>query len=495
MGKGEKRHPVMKGFAALLVVLLVAGGVAQWRYDVVDRVDLPFALPFGIGAADPRTEPAQVRPPGGLELARQPIAPAVAPVALGAPADPARVRAAVSKVLASEDLGPHVAAVVTDLRGRVLFRSGSGIFRPASTLKLLTSVAGLESLGPQTRFHTDVVRVGNQLTLVGGGDPFLASTPAAAAGRYPSGRAALSTLAARTAASLRAAGVTRVRLSYDDSLFTGPGLNPAWPSTYFPEGVVPPISALWVDEAADPDGSGYLANPAAGAASAFATALKSRGVTVVGQPVRRTTPAAAARVARVLSPTVGQIVQRLVDVSDNNAAEVIARHVAIAEGQPATFTGGAAAVRDVLSGLGVDTTGLSTFDGSGLSRRDRLRPQTLADVLVLAASADHPQLRDVINGLSVSGFDGSLKARFAEAPAWSRGRVQAKTGTLSAAGTHSLAGIAVDRDGTPLVFAALTDRVKIEDTLAARADLDRFAALLSACSCASSGSETLGSTP
>ncbi len=44
---------------------------------------------------------------------------------------------------------------------------------PASTLKLLTTTAALEALGPDRTFATRVVG-GRQLTLVGGGDPFLA---------------------------------------------------------------------------------------------------------------------------------------------------------------------------------------------------------------------------------------------------------------------------------------------------------------------------------
>ena len=57
---------------------------------------------------------------------------------------------------------------------------------PASTLKLLTATAALETLGPDRTFATRVVADGrNRLTLVGGGDPFLTGkrpTDAAARG-------------------------------------------------------------------------------------------------------------------------------------------------------------------------------------------------------------------------------------------------------------------------------------------------------------------------
>jgi len=42
--------------------------------------------------------------------------------------------------------------------------------------------------------------------------------------------------------------VTRVRLAYDASLFTGPRVNPRWPAGYVTDQVVSPITALWADE-------------------------------------------------------------------------------------------------------------------------------------------------------------------------------------------------------------------------------------------------------
>ena len=66
---------------------------------------------------------------------------------------------------------------------------------PASTLKLLTTTAALEALGPDHTFATRVVADGRRsLTLVGGGDPFLAGKrPTTGPSR---GDASLQTLAA-----------------------------------------------------------------------------------------------------------------------------------------------------------------------------------------------------------------------------------------------------------------------------------------------------------
>jgi D-alanyl-D-alanine carboxypeptidase/D-alanyl-D-alanine-endopeptidase (penicillin-binding protein 4) len=185
--------------------------------------------------------------------------------------------------------------------------------------------------------------------------------------------------------------------------------------------------------------------------------------------------------AAVQSAPLGEIVEKTLAVSDNNAAEVIGHHVGLAVLQDGSFSGGTAAVMQVLQGLGVDTTGSRVYDGSGLSRRNRLTPETLLGVLRVAASTDHPQLRAVITGLPVAGFVGSLQARFDDAPADVRGRVRAKTGTLT--GVSGLAGIATGVDGTRMAFVAITDDVAVPRTLAARHDLDLIAGALGGCRC------------
>lgn len=466
----------------LLVVLVVLAAVGNAQYDLGHRW-------FGLEKADPDSHPAQVLPPLGLDLTAGTPAPPVASALTPATADPVAIRAALAHLLSDQRLGKRVALVVTDLgSGKVLFRHGSGAVTPASTTKLLTSVAALESLGPMARFTTSVVAVGNRLTLVGGGDPFLASGPAAAKGHYPA-RADVHTLAQRAAAALKLQGVTQVRLTYDATLFRGPAVNPTWPANYLPDSVVPPISALWVNEG-QLHGR-YVSDPAAAAGRTFATALAKAGVKVVG-PVRPGRAAAdAVPVAEIKSAPLGEIVQHTLAVSDNNAAEVLARQVGLKVANNPTFTGGAAAVFKVLGQLGVDTAGSQIHDGSGLSRKNQLTPTTLLDVLRVAASPEHPTLREVITGLPVAGFTGSLQERFDDGPAAARGRVLAKTGTLT--GVHGLAGVASDLDGDLLGFVIIADRVAGPNSLAAKHDIDLMAASLGACHCGSPR-PTTGST-
>jgi serine-type D-Ala-D-Ala carboxypeptidase/endopeptidase (penicillin-binding protein 4) len=457
-----------------LVLLLLAAAAASYRFDLGERW-------FGFEGPDPSTDPAAVAPPEGLVL---PALETPEPVAdqAGGTLDPAKVRRTVAPLLRNRDLGRDVLATVADLDGRLLFSSGTGEAIPASTTKLLTTTAALETLGPDHTFATTVVSGGpGRIVLVGGGDPFLASKPVDPQGSTYPRRADVDSLARATARALADAGRTRVRVGYDASLFSGPEVNPHWPDTYVPEGVVAPITALWVDEGRPASGFGRVDDPAATAASVFAAALARRGIDVVGVPTPRRAGPDATELARVTSAPLSQIVERVLDVSDNEAAEVLSHQVGLARTGRGSFDTGARSVLQVLDGLGVPTDGAEVYDGSGLSREDRLDPDTLAAVVELAARTDHPELRAVVTGLPVAGFTGSLDHRFTDGDGAGRGLVRAKTGTLS--GVSALAGTVTDRDGRPMVFVVMADRVALVDTLAARDALDGVAAALAACSC------------
>jgi D-alanyl-D-alanine carboxypeptidase/D-alanyl-D-alanine-endopeptidase (penicillin-binding protein 4) len=473
---GEKRHWILRYAAEVLVLVLLAAGVASYQLDLGERW-------FGWGPVDPRTDPSAVLPPEGLRLpAAGPVA-AVARTGRSVALDPARVAATVQPLLRKRVLGPHYSVLVTDVTtGRTVYRTGAATVTPASTTKLVTSAAALDTLGPMVRFRTSVrwVPSARQLVLVGGGDPFLASSPRSAQSSYPD-RADVATLARLAVRKLRTLKVRRVRLAFDDSYFTGPGVNPAWPASYVPEGVVPPISALWVDEGASPRGFGFLDDPAAGAAQVFAAALRRSGLAVGPQVTRTVVPEAAVDVAAVSSAPLGEIVERTLAVSDNQAAEVLARHVGLAERQEGSFTAGTAAVLDVVRRLGVPVSGDRLYDGSGLSRLNRLSPDTLAGVLRLAESGDHPELRPVFTGLPVAGFTGSLQYRFDKGPTEARGRVRAKTGTLT--GVHGLAGVADGASGSRMAFVVVADDVPPPKDFQAQVLIDRVAGALGACTC------------
>ncbi len=356
---------------------------------------------------------------------------------------------------------------------------------PASLTKLLTTSATLAELGRQTRFFTTVTADPRtrSIVLVGGGDPLLAVSvpPAAAASTYPR-PATLRELAQQTAAALKDDGVRRVRLGYDTTLFTGPAVNPHWPATYIPQNVVSPISALWVNEGREVPG--YVqraADPAMFAAQQFAVELATFGVKVLGPPAPRTNPAGSIQVASVASPPLAEIVEHIISVSDNEGAEVLLRQLAVGAGLSGSVANGLRVEVGVLAGLGISLSGATLYDGSGLSRQDRLPVRTIIAALQATAAPANPDLRSVITGLPVAGFSGSLWYRFVDDSKAGVGLVRAKTGTLT--GVHGLAGLVLTRDNQVAVFVAAADKVKVPKTLAARADLDRIATALSGCGC------------
>ena len=463
--------------AGLVVLVLIAAGLT-FQFDLGTRW-------FGFDYPSPVTEPAQVLPPAGLTLpAAQPAA-AVAPTSDDRAVDGAAVRRALARLVASKKLGRHFAVDVSQVSdGAVVYRKGARSVTPASTLKMLTAAAVLEALGPDHRFTTRVVATPSsaRIVLVGGGDPLLGRDASDPPGTYPA-RADLDTLARATVKALHAAGRDRVRLGYDASLFTGPAVNPRWEPSYVPDNVVSPISALWVDEGRDRRGLGYRSpDSAAAAAQVFAAALRKRGIAVVGSPTATVAATGAQDLASVQGAPLAQVVQHVLEVSDNEGAEVLARQVAIARELPASFAGGARAVTAVLTELGLDLAGDRIYDGSGLSRQDLLTPGTLLSVIDVASSPEHPGLRSVVADLPVAGFTGSLAYRFETGDQAGLGMVRAKTGTLT--GVHGLTGTVTSVDGAVMGFVAIADRVKLPNTLAVRALLDEVAAALAGCTCA-----------
>jgi serine-type D-Ala-D-Ala carboxypeptidase/endopeptidase (penicillin-binding protein 4) len=433
--------------------------------------ETPAPTPFwerNVAAAAPALEPATngavVPAPSGLAATLTPLL-----------ADPALVHDTVGVVVADP------------MTGTVLYaKQGSTGLAPASTAKLAVAAAALEALGPTHRFTTQVVEgaAAGTIVLVGGGDPTLAG-PAAVGAADPGfpEPARLTDLASSTATALKAQGRTSVSLGYDDSLFTGPALAPGWRTSYFTEGDVAPVSALEVDEGRpNPTQPGRTQNPALLAAQDFATLLTKDGIAVTGPPAAATATPQATAIAQVSSPSVAALVQRMLGISDNDIAEALARQLAIRTGEPATFAGGAAAIRATLGKLGVDPAGFAMVDASGLSHSDRLYPTALTQVLDLVVAGHHPELASMLAALPVAGFSGTLDARYLRSPAAAAaGVVRAKTGTLD--GTAALAGYLDDDSGRLLTFAVVAGAVPLGATATTEAALDRVAAGLVTCGC------------
>ena len=462
---------------AMINVFTLAAGLAVARM-LPSRLA---ALRVPTVAADPVAHPGAVL---GTGTQARPL-----PTASG-------LRQALAGPLSAAALGPRVAALVADpVTGQVLLSEhGTRLMTPASTTKLATGLAALAVLGGDARFTTRVVRgaAPGSIILVGGGDPTLA-VKTFPARDYPR-PATLASLAAATARTLVAQGRRTVVLGYDTSLYGGPQLAPGWPTAYVSTGDVTPIVSLEVDQgrltaAGQPEDSDDPYNlaarsedPAGMAASAFAELLAADGIHVTGAPTAQVAPARAVPIASVASPPLTALVAQMLEESNNVIAENLARQVALARGQPASFSGAARAVVDELMRLGV-TTGIGLVDGSGLSPQDAIAPVTLAKILELAAG--RPQYRTLLAGLPVAGFSGTLSAGesvFAGISGAALGSVRAKTGNLGT--VTSLAGLVYDKSGGVLVFALMADQVPSAGMLREAANaIDAAAAALAGCGC------------
>jgi serine-type D-Ala-D-Ala carboxypeptidase/endopeptidase (penicillin-binding protein 4) len=373
--------------------------------------------------------------------------------------------------------GSYSGSVVEVGTGKVLYtHNATRPHVPASTMKLLTATAALSILGPDHTFKTTVVSPQpGQIILVGGGDPYLARKASA---DYPR-RGTISGLARATASRLKQDKINKVSLGYDAALFTGPAWNPRWPSFY--RGSASPTSALVVDEgrvgASSPNPR--YQDPAKEAAAAFAAALSTQGITVTA-PRRTRAPKLAPPIASVSSMRLERIVENVLMISDNDAAEVLFRQAAIGAGKAGSIAEASKVVQSELSELGVWEPGMRINDGSGLARETKVPASSMVKMLRLAAGQQHPELRAVITGLPVAGVEGSLRIRYFDDQSLAgRGVVRGKTGTLNK--VRAQAGLVRTTDGSLLAYAFLINNPKNDYN--ARVWLDRVTTAISACGC------------
>ena len=385
---------------------------------------------------------------------------------------PASVGAALEGPLSDGSLGASVGAVVIDVAtGEVVFDQGGSQPRStASNEKVFTAVSILSALGPDHRIATTVTwdPTTSALTIVGAGDPTLASVAAEGS--------SLDQLATQVAEQVPSQ--SPITLRYDTSLFTGPDTAPGWDASYPELGVAAPVSALIVNRARIPGMDAREPDPALAAAAAFADMLVERGFTVDGPE-----PGSAIGdvVAETESVPLATMVETMLTESDNDMSEQLAHLAGAQLTGTGSFESGGAATKQAITALGVPVTGLVSVDGSGLSYEDLAAPLTLASVIAAVAGESSPAWSwPIITGLPIAGLTGTLDDRFLDADsAAGAGVVRAKTGTLI--GVSTLAGTVVDADGRLLVFAFMADEATDVDL--SRAALDRAAAALAQCSC------------
>jgi D-alanyl-D-alanine carboxypeptidase/D-alanyl-D-alanine-endopeptidase (penicillin-binding protein 4) len=452
-------------FGGIAVVVVIAVGVALALPYVSNRLALPWA---------PNLPKGDIPVPAAVTLSLQPpSSTAPAPTNAG-------VASALAGPAANGALGTLTGIVIDPATGATLWNHNSDqLLTPASATKLLTTSAALLKLDHGLQLTTKVVAGSTPDTaiIVAGGDPTLNSLPDGKDSLY-TGAAHLDDLVAQVK---QASGGTIKKVQIDLSAYTGNQTAPGWapedaPSTYA-DTVVPAMLDGGRSNPVD-DHSNRVANPAGVLMQTFAQRL---GASAAGTT---TAPQGARVLGQVRSAPLTELIDNLLQHSDNNLAEAVGRQTAIASGTPPSFAGSTQATLNVLAQNGFDTSGVSLNDGSGLSTLNKVPAKLLAQLLAVAAAPDGKdprtaKLRPLLEGLPVAGGSGTLSDRYTDPTSSSgKGWVRAKTGTLS--GVNTLAGVVLDQDGRVLVFALMSNG---SDANTGRPALDAVAATLRGCGC------------
>ncbi|SFS57194.1 D-alanyl-D-alanine carboxypeptidase/D-alanyl-D-alanine endopeptidase [Saccharopolyspora flava] len=408
--------------------------------------------------------------------------PKITPLGRNAPTPaPSGISAALAAPASNPALGT-LGGVVMDARtGDVLWQQNPNQpLTPASTGKLLAMSAAMLTLDHDARLTTKVVR-GSQpgtVVLVGGGDPTLSALSGDRESVYR-GAPKLDDLVAQVKA---ASGGSVNTVLVDTSRYRGPTAAPGWLPEDVAAGFYAPMEPVMLDGGrADPttDYSPRTQTPALQAGQELAKRLGAANA------APGSAPANAQVLGQVQSAPVSELVENVLQHSDNVLAEALTREVAIATGKEPSFAGGVQAVREVLQRNGLDVSGTTMADGSGLSLDDRITPRLLGQLLQKATAPAGPdgvlpeasaKLRDLLPGMPIAGGSGSLADRYQNSAG--QGWVRAKTGTLD--GANSLAGSVVTEDGRLLVFAMMSNGTS---SSSARPALDALADALRGCGC------------
>src|SRR5690606_9041096 len=186
-------------------------------------------------------------------------------------------------------------------------------------------------------------------------------------------------------------GVVRVEGSVvgNESRYDRERYVPSWPSRYIAQDQIGPMSALALNDgfAAYPTSPDVWAelvaaeDPAREAAAVLTRLLEARGVDVVGEPrAAAPRPPGGVELAAVESVPMTDVVAQMLRESDNSTAELLIKELGHGAGDPST-AGGLAVATAALAEAGIDMSGVTMADGSGLSVDNRVPCDVLVDVL------------------------------------------------------------------------------------------------------------------
>lgn len=371
----------------------------------------------------------------------------------------------------------------------VSLRTGLPIYRfnptlalnPASTMKLLTTVAALETLGLEHRYPTEFYTrhpaqdgAVSELWVKGYGSPIfvseemhlIAKTLIKMGIRQINGPIYVDDSFFGAAEPIRFPGKTgksvyRVitgALSYN---FNHPSSLLAAARSYKKK----KTSAQLTQE--NPKRPALLnqkiLDPALYTGIAIKENLERQGIPVTGKVLFKKVPKDATLVLFHTSQRMMDILSGLNKFSNNFIAEQVLLSLGAARFGTGSREKGLAVLKETLEKIGVSHHNHKLHNGSGLSHNNRLSAVQLTTLLRHAISSPYGEA--LTRALSIAGVDGTLQKRFQGSPL--KGKVWAKTGTLYS--VSALAGYFLAGD-EPLTFAILINGFKTGPDPAERAE-------------------------
>lgn len=416
---------------------------------------------------------------------------------------------------ASNTQQANISVMVKNLNTGEVIESyrAENVVPPASTMKLLTTAAALETLGPSFRFPTVLEYSGNIKNGILYGDLYIRGNCDPSLGDRKKGQAFLS----RWVKKIREAGITRIEgaVIADLTLLDGDASNPAWigedVGNYYAPGIfslnymsntmnivlrsgaigttadvirtepdVPGIefinhircTEISYDGAyvhglpyskeryltgSIPSNHGQfgvksdLPNPGLLLAQHLTYQLNTAGIPV-------TNPATYISEGRLpsrteiythLSDSLGALIAETNIHSNNLYAEAIFRYLGTMYSKPGTINNSAQFLYDFWKRRGVNVSGALIKDGCGLAPQDAISAETFIQLLSFMNKS--PYRAVWFASLPVAGQTGTLKSLCAGTEL--EGRIQAKSGTIS--GTKNFAGYINMPNGDTWAFAVL----------------------------------------
>ncbi|HSG09087.1 MAG TPA: D-alanyl-D-alanine carboxypeptidase/D-alanyl-D-alanine-endopeptidase [Longimicrobiales bacterium] len=159
----------------------------------------------------------------------------------------------------------------------------------------------------------------------------------------------------------------------------------------------------------------------------------------------------ARRIAGLRSPPLSEIVEAILEPSQNWMTEQLIRTLGAELGDRGSWKAGTDVVTSFLvDEVGIDSLDVAPRDGSGLSAHNLVTPRALVRTLQYMAAGPNGEIYR--HAMAEPGEeDSTLERRLTEL----QGRVFAKTGTIS--NVNSLSGYLVGQDGREVVFSLLSN--------------------------------------